>query len=145
MKCSLPGSSVHGILQARTLERVAIPFSGDLPNPGIEPRSPSLQVDYLPDESLGKPPWWLSGKEFACQCRRLEFDLWVGKIPWRRQWQPIPVSLGFPHGSAGKESTCNVEDPVLIPGLGRSPEKGMATHSSILAWRISWTVAYKAS
>ena len=78
-------------LQARILEWVGIPFSGDLPNPGIEPRSPSLQVDYLPDESLGKPPWWLSGKEFACQSRRLEFDLWVEKIPGRRQWQPIPV------------------------------------------------------
>ena len=27
-------------------------------------------------------PWWLSGKESACQCRRCEFDPWVGKIPW---------------------------------------------------------------
>ena len=34
-------------------------------------------------------PWWLSGKESACQCKRLKrlgFDLWVGKIPWRRKW-----------------------------------------------------------
>ena len=30
-------------------------------------------------------PWWLSFKESACQCRRLEFDPWVGKIPWRRK------------------------------------------------------------
>ena len=30
-------------------------------------------------------------------------------------------------------------DPGLIPGWGRSPEKGMAMHSSILAWRIPWT------
>ena len=37
MDFSLPGSSVHGILQARILEWVAIPFSGDLHNPGIEP------------------------------------------------------------------------------------------------------------
>ena len=36
MDCSLPGSSVHGILQARILEWAAIPFSGDLPVPGIE-------------------------------------------------------------------------------------------------------------
>ena len=41
--CSLPGSSVHGILQARILEWVAVPFPGDL-YPGIEPRSPTLQV-----------------------------------------------------------------------------------------------------
>ena len=42
MDCSLPASSVHGIFQARILECVAISFSGDLPNPGIEPGSPTL-------------------------------------------------------------------------------------------------------
>ena len=31
-------------------------------------------------------PRWLSGKESACQCRRCEFNPWVGKIPWRRKW-----------------------------------------------------------
>ena len=36
---------------------------------------------------------WLSGKEPACQCKRLEFDSWVRKIPWRREWQPTPVFL----------------------------------------------------
>ena len=46
---------------------------------------------------------------------------------------------GFPDGSDVKESACNAGDPVSIPGLGRSLEKGMATHSSILAWRIPWT------
>ena len=51
----LPSSSVHGILQARILEWVAISFSGDLPDPGIEPRSPALQADALPSESPGKP------------------------------------------------------------------------------------------
>ena len=38
-------------------------------------------------------PRWLSGKESACQCRRLGFDPWVGKILWRRKWQPIPAVL----------------------------------------------------
>ena len=52
---SPPGSSVHGILQARILQWVAIPFSGDLPDPGMEPRFPALQVDSLPSESPGKP------------------------------------------------------------------------------------------
>ena len=46
---------VHGILQARILEWVAFPFSGNLPNPGIEPRSPALQADSLPAEPQGKP------------------------------------------------------------------------------------------
>ena len=36
-------------------------------------------------------PRWLSGKEFACQCRRCEFDFWVGEISWSRKWQPTPV------------------------------------------------------
>ena len=47
--------TVHGILQARILQRVAVPFSGDLPNPGIEPRSPTLQADSLLSEEPGKP------------------------------------------------------------------------------------------
>ena len=44
----------HGILLARILEWAAFPFPGDLPNPGIEPRSPALQVDSLPAEPQGK-------------------------------------------------------------------------------------------
>ena len=55
MDCSPPGSSVHGISQARVLEWVAISFSRDLPNPGIEPRSPELQADSLPSEPPGEP------------------------------------------------------------------------------------------
>ena len=46
--CSQPGSSVHGILQATILEWVVIPYSRDLPNPGMEPGSPTLQADSLP-------------------------------------------------------------------------------------------------
>ena len=42
--------TVHGFLQARTLEWIAVPFSRGLPNPGIEPRSPALQADSLPSE-----------------------------------------------------------------------------------------------
>ena len=50
-----PGSSVHGILQARTLEFVPCLSPGDLPNPGIKlvsPASPALQVDSLAKSSL---------------------------------------------------------------------------------------------
>ena len=49
------------------------------------------------------------------------------------------VSLSFPGGSDGKESACNAGDLGSIPVSGRSPGEGMATHSSILAWRIPWT------
>ena len=47
-------------------------------------------------------PWWLSGKESTCQCRSRGFDPCVGKIPWRRAWQPTPVFL--PGKSQTKES-----------------------------------------
>ena len=38
-------------------------------------------------------PRWLNGKEPTCQCRRLRFNLWIGRIPWERKWQPTPVFL----------------------------------------------------
>ena len=47
-------STVHGILQARILEWVVVPFSRGSSNPGIKPRSPALQVDSLPAEPPGK-------------------------------------------------------------------------------------------
>ena len=47
--------TVYGILQARILEWVAFPFPGDLSNPGIEPRSPTLQAESLLSEPPGKP------------------------------------------------------------------------------------------
>ena len=53
--CDTMDYRVHGILQARILEWVPFPSPGDLPNPGIEPRSPTLQVDSLPSEPPRKP------------------------------------------------------------------------------------------
>ena len=49
--------------------------------------------------------------------RRPWFNSWVRKICWRRDRLPTPVFLGFPCGSAGKESACNAGDLGLIPGL----------------------------
>ena len=49
------------------------------------------------------------------------WEIWVGKIHWRRDRLPTPVFLGFPGGLAGKESASNAGDLGLIPGLGRSP------------------------
>ena len=53
--CDPMDYTVHGILQERILEYVAFPFSGDLPYTGIEPRSPTLQAEFLPAEPQGKP------------------------------------------------------------------------------------------
>ena len=100
------------------------PPPGDLPNPGIDPRSPALQADYLPSEPGGKPIYMcvcvcvyiytyifiyahghlmgLVVKECDCLCRRCRrhwFDPWIEKIPWKRRWQPTLIFLpGESHG-----------------------------------------------
>ena len=53
-----------------------------------------------------------------------QFNSWVGKICWRRDRLPTPVFLGFPGGSAGKESARNAGDLGLIPELRRSSGEG---------------------
>ena len=60
------------------------------------------------------------------QCRRPCFDSSVRRIPWGRDKPSTPVFLGFPGGSDGKESACNVIDLGSVPGLGRFP------------WRKKW-------
>ena len=55
MDYSSPGSSVHGILQARILEWVPFPSPGDLSDPGIKPRPSEFQADSLPSEPPEKP------------------------------------------------------------------------------------------
>ena len=62
----------------------------------------SLKVNNLQVFMTQGFPGGASGKEPDCQCSRLEicgFDAWVGKIPWRRKWEPTPVFLpGKSHG-----------------------------------------------
>ena len=82
--CSPPASSVHGILQAGILEWVAIPFSWDLPNPGVEPGSPALQVDSLWSEPPGKPILWRDKNLFEENCH---FEVFPSLIAF---WQPVP-------------------------------------------------------
>ena len=55
-----------------------------------------------------------------------------------KEW--LYISEGFPGSLAGKESSCMQETLVQFLGQEDALEKGMATHSSILAWRIPWTV-----
>ena len=124
-------------------------------------------------------PWRLSGKESACQCRRCEFDPWVGKILCSKKWQPTPVSLpgksqeqrrpsGYStwncrrvEGNRNPLQYSCLENPMdggawqaIVHGVVKSQkrlsefsftfhfhalEKEMATHSSVLAWRIPGT------
>ena len=64
----------------------------------------------------------------------------VWKIPWRRDRLPTPVFSGFPCGSAVKNLPAMLETWVRSLGREYPLEKGKATHSRILAWRIPWTV-----
>ena len=68
---------------------------------------------------------------------------WISKpiIPWMVHGvaeSDTTEYLSLSHDSVGKESACNVGDSGSIPGWRRPPGEGMATHSSILAWRIPW-------
>ena len=110
MDCSLPGSSVHGILQARILERVAIPFSRDLLDPGIEPRSPVF--------------------------RQILYHLNHQRSPYLYLYLYIP---DFMVAQTVKRLLTMQETRVWSLGREDPLEKEMATHSSTLAWKIPWT------
>ena len=56
-----------------------------------------------------------------------------------RNGECINTMMGFPSSSGSKASACSTGDLGSIHGLGRPLEKEMATHSSVLAWEISWT------
>ena len=68
---------------------------------------------------LGPQTWGLSGKEYACQCRRPRrggFDPWVGKIPWSRKWQPTRVLLpGKSHGQKSQGGLHSMGSQELDP------------------------------
>ena len=137
MDYSLPGSSIHGIFQARVLEWVVISFPRGSSQPSYQtqvscfiihmisnlmifhtifsicqtylcicPSRTSIQListiwtfSIIQDLLLFR---WLSVKESTWKCRRhrkCSFVLWVGKIPWRLNWQSTPIFLpGKPDG-----------------------------------------------
>ena len=67
-------------------------------------------------------------------------DSWLGKIRWRRDRLPTPVFLGFPVVQLVKNLPA-IREPWVQSLHWEDPlEKGKATHSSILAWRIPWTI-----
>ena len=92
------------------------PSPGDRPNPGIKPRSPTLQVDSVPSESPGKPKNTGVGSLSLLQGTFLTQELNRGLLHC------------FPGGSTGKESAFCAGELGSIPGLGKGKY-----HSSILA------------
>ena len=108
MDCSPPGSSVHGIFQARTLEWVAIPFS----------RGPSQPRDSGVCSNLWRP----LAHSHISPILLLHMVVSLCLLLMRKS-----VTFDeefFPGGSEGKASACDAEDPGSIPGLGRSPGEG---------------------
>ena len=66
MDCSPPGSSVRGILRQEYWSGLPFPSPGNLPDPGIEPRSPALQAGALTSEPPGKPSEALHDSRCIC-------------------------------------------------------------------------------
>ena len=116
------------------------PSPWDLPDPGIEPRSPALQVDSLPTEPLGKP--YLSKPKLNLGLGNYSVDRECNQFsPWLRVWDIVNssslkwvVARGIEYrlscSSNGKESACDAGDQGSIPRL---------ESSSVLAWRIPRT------
>ena len=87
-------------------------------------------------------PWWLSGKEPACQCRRHGFDPWFQKIPCRRAWQPTPVFLpGESHGQRSLEGYSESEVSQSCPTLCDPMDcslSGSSIHGIFQARVLEW-------
>jgi len=86
-------------------------------------------------------PRWLSGKESACQCKRLRFDPWIRKMPWRRKWQPTPVFL------AGKSHGQRTLVGYSPPGCKRAGHDWVTehacTHSVLRSVTFTWSWSSK--
>ena len=76
-----------------------------------------------------------ASKESACNAGDSGLIPGLGSSPGEGIGYPLQLFLGFPGDSDSKESTCNVGDLGSIPDWEDPLEEGMATHSSILAWR----------
>ena len=95
MDC-LPGSSVHGILQARILKWVAVPFSRGSCNPGVKSRPPTLQADSLPSEPPGKPMNTLLSHFSRVPVRPHRWQPTRLPCPWDSSGKNIGVGCHFP-------------------------------------------------
>jgi len=146
--CDLIDYTVHGILQGRILEWEPFPSPGDLPNQGIEPRSPTWQVDSLPAEPPGKPLiyteiirkneifiekwpwilwiWWAQGANEATMWVLLKMkvkvkslsSVWLFVTPWTVAYQASP-SVGFYR--QGYYSGLSFPSPGELPDPGIKP------------------------
>ena len=125
MDYSLPGSSVHGILQTRILEWLAISFSRDLPDPGSKPGPPAQQTDSLLSEPPGKLLWVVKlGKGYLGAL----MGLWSGSLrprhlPRRNVSSAHWLCPAAPtwSGSQGRGGVLRISTPELCPGQALRP------------------------
>ena len=95
---------------------------------GVPLPSP-VEVSWLDHRKEGFP-WWLSGKESTCHCRRHEFDCWVRKSPWRRKWQHTLVFLpGKSHGQGAWQAT--------IYGISKQSDTDERLNNSYLSTSVT--------
>ena len=111
--CGFPDSSVGKESACYAGDPSSIPGLGRSPGEWI-----SYPLQYAWASLVAQPV------KNLLQCGRSQSNFWVRKICWKRDSLPIPVCLGFPCGSAGKESACDIGNMGSIPGLGRSPGEG---------------------
>ena len=91
-------------------------------SPQGSPEAPLLRTTELREQSL-----WNTAEK-------------LGLLSTSDLYSQTSQSMAFPGGSAGKETTHYAGDLGSIPGWEDPLEKGTATHSSIMAWRIPWTL-----
>ena len=98
--CSPPSSSIHGILQARIPEWGAIPSPGDLPDPGIESRSPTLQANVLTSALPGKHKWSITFKNCESLYTSVTYNIihqpYFSKYKQEKKWSFCPAWMSFP-------------------------------------------------
>ena len=131
MDCSPPGSSVHGILQAKCWSGSPIPSPGGwagLPNPGTEPKFPALQADCLPFELPGKPRLRHSLFFISCLC-------------WKHQQTIIYLSQK-PGGDLKKNDSFSTSRYIYSPKLVNSASYPHCCSSRLVLTFLTLTSGY---
>ena len=123
MDCRPPGSSIHGIFQARVLEWGAIALSTN-----AYWRYVIVPLFYFHNRKISNALILPSFASASCSNIHLTFLILHSGA------SQMVLVVKNPPANAG-----DARDAGSIPGSGRSLGEGMATHSSILAWRMSWT------
>ena len=146
------GSFVHGISQARILEWVSISYSRGSSWPRDQMCIFCIAGGFVATELPGKYMlrhgshlqflqwhvgllWWLKWSKICLQCKKPGFNSGIGKIPWRREWQPTPVFL--PGESHGQRSLADYQS-MGSHKVGHN----WATNTFTFWWHVTFWVGY---